>query len=82
MVSSLFDVSTRSWDVSLVKDMFNTRDADLFLGIPLSFATVEDCWSWTGDRTGGYTVKSAYSKLQLQKNTRPGVNNSVFWHKL
>ncbi|XP_060960620.1 uncharacterized protein LOC133031197 [Cannabis sativa] len=46
------------------------------------YVVVEDCWSWTGDRTGDYTVKSAYSMMQLQKNTQPGVNNSGFWHKL
>ncbi|XP_060960728.1 uncharacterized protein LOC133031275 [Cannabis sativa] len=82
MVSSLFDVSTRSWDVSLVQDMFNTRDAALILGIPLSSTATEDCWSWTGDRTGSYTVKSAYAMLQLQKTSRSGENNSGFWHKL
>uniref|UniRef100_A0A803PZF8 RNase H type-1 domain-containing protein n=1 Tax=Cannabis sativa TaxID=3483 RepID=A0A803PZF8_CANSA len=82
MVSSLFHVHDRSWDDSLIRDMFNTRDVSLTLGIPLSLRATNDHWAWIGEKTGHYSVKSAYNLLQLQKNNRPGENNSGFWPEL
>ncbi|XP_030487389.1 uncharacterized protein LOC115704315 [Cannabis sativa] len=82
MVNSLLNVDDRSWDVSLVQDMFNVRDANLILGIPLSFSATNDHWAWVGEKSGHYSVKSAYNLLQNQKNSRSGENNSGFWRKL
>ncbi|KAM6568955.1 hypothetical protein CsatB_016940 [Cannabis sativa] len=45
MVNSLMDIHETSWDIPLVQDMFNSRDAHLILGIPLSATPIEDCWS-------------------------------------
>ncbi|KAF4373428.1 hypothetical protein G4B88_011697 [Cannabis sativa] len=45
MVNSLMDIHETSWDISLVHDMFNPRDAHLILGISLSSIPNEDCWS-------------------------------------
>ncbi|XP_060969649.1 uncharacterized mitochondrial protein AtMg00310-like [Cannabis sativa] len=63
-VSSLFHVHSHSWDYDLVRDMFNNRDADIILGIPLSSNVSIDTWSCEGERTGEFSVKSAYNMLQ------------------
>uniref|UniRef100_A0A803QR46 Uncharacterized protein n=1 Tax=Cannabis sativa TaxID=3483 RepID=A0A803QR46_CANSA len=81
-VDSLFHVHDRSWDDSLVRDMFNVRDSTLILSIPLSFSAIDDHWAWIGEKTGYFSVKSAYKLLQTQKSNRPGDNNSSFWRKL
>uniref|UniRef100_A0A803PRI6 Reverse transcriptase zinc-binding domain-containing protein n=1 Tax=Cannabis sativa TaxID=3483 RepID=A0A803PRI6_CANSA len=39
-VSSLFLADARTWDIELVQDIFNHRDAYLILSIPLSFSNV------------------------------------------
>ncbi|XP_062085599.1 uncharacterized protein LOC133791697 [Humulus lupulus] len=51
-------------------------------GIPLSDNADSDFWSWSGDRSGLFIVRSAYTLLQLQKPNQPGFNNSGFWRKL
>ncbi|XP_060967365.1 uncharacterized protein LOC133035538 [Cannabis sativa] len=42
-VCSLLSTESRSWDRDLVFDMFNARDANLILGIPLSLNVVDEC---------------------------------------
>ncbi|KAM6587325.1 hypothetical protein CsatA_009930 [Cannabis sativa] len=80
-VSSRFSMDDRSWDVELVRDMFNERDANLILSIPLSFSTSSDFWSWSDESTGQFSVKNAYGILQASKDPRTGNNNSGFWQK-
>uniref|UniRef100_A0A803Q660 Reverse transcriptase n=1 Tax=Cannabis sativa TaxID=3483 RepID=A0A803Q660_CANSA len=81
-VQSLFHVHTRSWDDSLVRDMFNARDSTLIMSIPLSFFATNDHWAWVGEKTGHFSVKSAYNLLQTEKSNRLGDSNSGFWRKL
>ncbi|XP_030479194.1 uncharacterized protein LOC115696432 [Cannabis sativa] len=59
-------------------EMFNNRDSDIILGIPLSSNVSIDTWSWEGERTGEFSVKSAYNMLQQQKRTEEMVENSIF----
>uniref|UniRef100_A0A803NG12 Uncharacterized protein n=1 Tax=Cannabis sativa TaxID=3483 RepID=A0A803NG12_CANSA len=81
-VISLFHVHTRSWNDSLVRDMFNVRDSTLILSIPLSFYATNNHWAWIGEKTGHFSVKSAYKLLQTQKSNRLRDNNFGFWRKL
>ncbi|XP_030497624.2 uncharacterized protein LOC115713283 [Cannabis sativa] len=69
-VSSLFSVDAGTWDIELVQDMFNHRDADLNLSIPLSFSASGDFWSWSGEHSGLFSVKSAYRMLLDNKDPR------------
>lgn len=81
-VSSLLIEGSREWDVDLVQDLFNSRDTNLILGIPLSAAAVQDFWSWKGESSGHFLVKSAYKMLQ-DLNHNPSVDaNSGFWRSL
>ncbi|XP_060974183.1 uncharacterized protein LOC133039333 [Cannabis sativa] len=69
-VSSLFSIDERSWDTDLVRDMFNDRDANLILSIPLSFSASSDFWSWSNESSGHFSVKSAYRSLPTCVNLR------------
>lgn len=42
-VSSLMSTNENSWDIDLVMDMFDTRDIEIILSIPLS-NEVHDSW--------------------------------------
>lgn len=82
VVNSLTDIHDTSWDIPLVHDMFNPRDAHLILGIPLSSLPNDDCWSWKGERSGSFSVRSAYDMLQVGKHGQKNQPNSGFWHRL
>uniref|UniRef100_A0A803Q2U2 RNase H type-1 domain-containing protein n=1 Tax=Cannabis sativa TaxID=3483 RepID=A0A803Q2U2_CANSA len=76
-VASLMCVGENSWDSEIINDLFDDRDKALILGIPLSQANREDCWSWLLEKSGIYSVKSAYRFLQQSKNN--GQQNSALW---
>ena len=62
-VYSLMVPGQRRWDYDVVADIFNTRDRDLILKIPLSNRRDEDVWFWLVDPHGQYTVRSCYKML-------------------
>uniref|UniRef100_A0A803NZS4 Reverse transcriptase n=1 Tax=Cannabis sativa TaxID=3483 RepID=A0A803NZS4_CANSA len=64
-VDCLFQIGSREWDVELIRDVFNQHDSDLILSIQLTNSTRGDCWSWSKEMGGGYTVSSAYKLLQV-----------------
>lgn len=62
-VSSLFNMQGEGWDSECVRDVFDARDADLILNLPLSHRKPPDSWMWPADPKGRYTVKSCYRRL-------------------
>lgn len=44
-------------------DLFNTRDKNLILQIPLSTRRNDDVWYWSADPHGQYEVRSCYKML-------------------
>ncbi|XP_060964770.1 uncharacterized protein LOC133033724 [Cannabis sativa] len=66
LVSSLMCINDKQWDMDIIKDLFNERDQRLILSIPLPLTVHEDCWSWSKEKTGFYSVKSAYRWLRNQ----------------
>lgn len=66
MVKNLMQVDVREWDLDLIEDMFNTRDKELILSIPLGDSAAEDSWYWVREPAGAYTVKSAYKYIQVE----------------
>uniref|UniRef100_A0A803QQ60 RNase H type-1 domain-containing protein n=1 Tax=Cannabis sativa TaxID=3483 RepID=A0A803QQ60_CANSA len=81
-VSSLFTTGAASWDYDLVHDMFNPRDANLILGLPLSSIDEDGCWYWIGESNGSFSVSNAYLLLQKEKAPQPAANNFGFWKEL
>ncbi|KAH9672066.1 reverse transcriptase domain-containing protein [Citrus sinensis] len=62
-VSSLMMPHQRVWDYDVVSDIFNLRDKELILKIPLSSRREEDMWYWMADPLGCYSVRSCYKVL-------------------
>ncbi|KAK9195743.1 hypothetical protein WN943_003868 [Citrus x changshan-huyou] len=62
-VSSLMMPHQRVWDYDVVSDIFNLRDKELILKIPLSSRREEDMWYWMADPRGCYSVRSCYKVL-------------------
>lgn len=80
MVSSLMD-DQGNWDFDLIMDVFDSRDADAILSIPLNNET-EDKWHWRREKLGTYTVKSAYAMLQELKDGQGTAPSSGLWRNL
>ncbi|XP_074378344.1 uncharacterized protein LOC141719879 [Apium graveolens] len=74
------EIDSNCWDEELVNDVFNIRDANIILTIPLN-NNVEDTWYWRREKLGNYTVKSAYLMIQESKTDQQLEANSGFWRK-
>ena len=55
----------RSCDYDLVKDVFNNRDRDCILQIPLSFRRDCNTWYWLPNAKGIYIVRSCYKLMDI-----------------
>ncbi|KAE8797985.1 Alanyl-tRNA synthetase [Hordeum vulgare] len=66
-VSDLIDSSNWIWRRDLVRGTFATPDADAILNIPLRRGGGEDFLAWAHEKSGNYSVKSAYRAL-LNRN--------------
>lgn len=53
-VFSLMITGERQWDIELINDMFNERDANLILSIPLG-EEIEDNWYWRHEKMGVFS---------------------------
>ncbi|KAL8149774.1 hypothetical protein AgCh_006690 [Apium graveolens] len=80
-VSSMLEINSNCWDVEVVTDVFESRDVNIILNIPLN-NDVEDTWYWRREKPGNYTVKSAYLMIQESKCDRMLEDNSGFWRKM
>ena len=53
----------QKWDRDLIIDLFNARDGDLILNIPLRLNRKKDRWYWAPEIKEQHTVKSSYRGL-------------------
>ncbi|KAH9656150.1 reverse transcriptase domain-containing protein [Citrus sinensis] len=77
-VNSLMVPGQRRWDYEVVADLFDTRDRNLILQIPLSSRRDKDVWYWMADPHGLYTVRSCYRLL----NNYVNAPSSGIWRKI
>ena len=77
-VSSLMVPNQRAWDYDFVSNIFNARDKELILQIPLNSHRDNDVWYWLADPRGCYSVRNCYKYLH---SITPGPFTSV-WRKL
>ena len=66
-MSELIDTSNWSWRQDLVRYNFIAPDAEAILNIPIRQGGGDDFLAWAFERSGNYTVKSAYRALVTQK---------------
>nr|GME02889.1 uncharacterized protein LOC109189653 [Ipomoea batatas] len=55
-VSSLLSENGSGWDAECVRDIFNERDANVILNIPVSLRKPPDIWIWKDEAKGIYSV--------------------------
>ncbi|XP_059627713.1 uncharacterized protein LOC132270551 [Cornus florida] len=60
MVEELIDHNTRSWNSALIHQLFNFRDSNLILQIPLGLSSGSYCRVWSPSSDGKFSVRSAY----------------------
>ncbi|XP_055959787.1 uncharacterized protein LOC130014852 [Mercurialis annua] len=77
-VSNLLDMDGQSWDVGLVRDVFNDNDAENILSIPISCRRLEDGWRWNFEPKGNFSVKSCYRVI----NGEYGGEVNPVWNKI
>lgn len=63
LVADLIDVNSCDWKEELIRETFFPADADAILSIKLPRSGGDDIWSWAEERTGLYSVRSAYRML-------------------
>jgi len=66
-VSELIIQSMASWDTDKLHQFFTPADVEVILNIPLSYKTQEDFWAWHYEKTGVFSVRSAYRMLSLRR---------------
>uniref|UniRef100_A0A803NG08 RNase H type-1 domain-containing protein n=1 Tax=Cannabis sativa TaxID=3483 RepID=A0A803NG08_CANSA len=80
-VDSLMVMGERRWDVDLVLDIFNKRDADLIRSMPLFSSVGYDKLQWCFEKDGEYSVSSAYNHIQDKKFLNVAVGEIQFWKR-
>ena len=77
MVSTLINQDTKQWNAGLVWRNFLPFKANTILNIPLSYSLLEDKLTWTGNKRGEFSVKSAYYvALPIVETTHEGESSS------
>jgi hypothetical protein len=85
--------SSAAWDSDKIEEFFLPMDAEIIQGIPLCTRIQDDFWAWHFEKSGIFSVRSAYRALVNVKRTRedwieerPGSANAVsegkMWTKL
>ena len=64
------------WDKDILRALFNERDRDLIVKMPLGLKEEEDTWSWHMERKGQYMVKSSYMYLHATRFNHVGGTRS------
>ncbi|KAE8797471.1 Alanyl-tRNA synthetase [Hordeum vulgare] len=76
-VSELIDQYTCTWNIDLVRQVFPTVEADAILNIPLRSEGGEDVLAWAPEKSGLYSVKTAYRSLMTQVELRAREEGTV-----
>lgn len=70
LVSEFISPTTREWNVQKLQVHMLPMDVQAVRQIPLSFASHDDCWAWQYERSGSFSVRSAYRMLVETKMQR------------
>uniref|UniRef100_A0A2N9IJ26 Reverse transcriptase zinc-binding domain-containing protein n=1 Tax=Fagus sylvatica TaxID=28930 RepID=A0A2N9IJ26_FAGSY len=79
-VSSLIQVGTGLWNKELVERIFIPSEASLILSTTLSSRAPNDLLVWGGEKSGKYSVRSAYRMLaNVDLEGNPGCFTTEYW---
>jgi hypothetical protein len=62
-VSDFIIAETASWNLQKLQEYFLPMDIEVIMAIPIGNAGFDDFWAWHGERTGVFSVRSAYRML-------------------
>uniref|UniRef100_A0A803NW84 RNase H type-1 domain-containing protein n=1 Tax=Cannabis sativa TaxID=3483 RepID=A0A803NW84_CANSA len=62
--------------------MFNQHDSDLILSIQLSSSSGIDCWYWSKETSGIYSIRSAYKLLEFVNGNWPSTGGMNHWKQI
>lgn len=68
MVSELIDEDLKIWKTGLIKQIFNSFEAQQITSIPLPWSLPDDKQLWHGEKYGLFSVRSAYHMLTNQRS--------------
>ncbi|KAG7583942.1 Ribonuclease H domain [Arabidopsis suecica] len=67
LVKCLINSQTNSWDIELIRTLFDPKDIPMVCVLPLGLQNSPDVMEWHFTKTGKYTVKSGYYTEQMRK---------------
>jgi hypothetical protein len=73
-VSDLVDPSTKTWKEELVREIFYPPDAETVLQLKIPSVDGEDILAWHPERSGLFTVRSAY-RLALERKMKDNTSS-------
>jgi hypothetical protein len=76
LVAELIDHDIGSWKIDMVRNNFIAPDADAILNIPLRRAGGEDSCAWSLEKSGVYSIKSAYRAL-MSRNEQAALDEGT-----
>ncbi|WVZ97086.1 hypothetical protein U9M48_042647 [Paspalum notatum var. saurae] len=74
-VNDLIDGTTCAWDEQKLTTFFTPMDREVISNIPICTRTQEDFWAWHYEKSGIFSVRSAYHIEGLMRNFWWGNNN-------
>jgi hypothetical protein len=73
LVSDFIDQTSASWDLQKLQRFFLPMDVEVITMIPLSTRRIDDCWAWHFEKTGIFSVRSAYKMIiNIKLREKPG----------
>ncbi|CAN1134171.1 Putative ribonuclease H protein At1g65750 [Linum perenne] len=81
-VCDLLIPGEHEWDVEMVQELFNERDARAIVEIPLHADTGVDSRIWHLDKSGAYTVRSGYQVIMERLVPKPHLVTPGPWLKI
>ena len=89
-VKHLFLPGTNTWNESLIRNIFYPEDVDVILSIKMPAQAQDDFIAWHYDRSGIFSVRSAYRAAYMIKHgtrwlagcSSRDVDNRTIWNNI
>lgn len=68
--ADFIDLTSAKWDRQQVEQTFLPIDVPAIMAIPVCTKNIEDYWAWNFERSGSFSVRSAYNMLVATRKRR------------